>query len=137
VLAGAVYWLGQHILQNEKDQLQADFSFLMGNINAQEQMLRTLRMQSQQAERASLASRTSVSSAAGTESPSWRFFDGQRAAASMPFTLLCQRAEFCPVTNGVHSGQARIFPTSIPRIGQIWRSRPRPSLSYRPPGSSA
>ncbi|OAD84297.1 hybrid sensor histidine kinase/response regulator [Comamonas thiooxydans] len=104
VLAGAVYWLGLHILQNEKEQLQADFSFLMGNINAQEQMLRTLRMQSQQAERAGLASRTSVSSAAGIESPSWRFFEGQRAAASMPFTLLCQRAEFCPVTNGVYSG---------------------------------
>lgn len=104
VLAGAVYWLGLHILQNEKEQLQADFSFLMGNINAQEQMLRTLRMQSQQAERAGLASRTSVSSAAGIESPSWRFFEGQRTAASMPFTLLCQRAEFCPVTNGVYSG---------------------------------
>ncbi len=104
VLAGALYWGGQRILQQEEDKFRIDFSILVGYVNAQERMLHALRTQTQRPDSRNLVSSTSVSEAAGFDPPTWRFFEGQHGLASMPFSLLCQREDACPVSHGVFSG---------------------------------
>ncbi|MGE8688089.1 MAG: response regulator [Achromobacter sp.] len=104
VLAGALYWGGQRILQEEKDKFRIDFSILVGYINAQERMLRVLHTQTRRPDSHDLVSYASVSEAVGFDPPDWRFFEGQHALASMPFSLLCQRPDACPVSNGVFQG---------------------------------
>jgi len=104
VLAGALYWGGQRILQQEEDKFRVDFSIVVGYINAQERMLHALHTQTRRPDSHDLMSTASVNEAAGFDPPAWRFFEGRHALASMPFSLLCQRPDACPVRNGVFSG---------------------------------
>ncbi|MCY1209749.1 Sensor histidine kinase RcsC [compost metagenome] len=104
VLAGALYWGGQRILKQEEDKFQIDFSILVGYVNAQERMLHALHTQAWRPDSHNLVSSTHVSEVAGFDPPAWRFFEGQHALASMPFSLLCQRPDACPVENGVFTG---------------------------------
>ncbi|MFP3334808.1 hypothetical protein SB761_29375, partial [Pseudomonas sp. SIMBA_064] len=47
---------------------------------------------------------TPVSETPGFVRASWAFFDGQHAIAAMPFSLLCQSPDSCPVVDGVFFG---------------------------------
>lgn len=104
VLGGVLYWGGQRILQQEEEKLRIDFSILTGYIRAHEAILQGLHAQGQNPDGHRLVSATPVSETSGFERASWEFFDGQHAIAAMPFSLLCQSPDACPVVKGVFTG---------------------------------
>jgi len=104
VLGGVLYWGGQRILQQEEEKLRIDFSILTGYIRAHETILQGLHAQGQNPDGHRLVSATPVSETSGFERASWEFFDGQHAIAAMPFSLLCQSPDACPVVKGVFTG---------------------------------
>ncbi len=104
VLGGVLYWGGQRILQQEEEKLRIDFSILTGYIRAHEAVLQGLHAQGLNPDGRRLVSATPVSETSGFERASWAFFDGQHAIAAMPFSLLCQSPDACPVVNGVFTG---------------------------------
>ncbi len=109
VLAGALYWGGQRILQQEEDKFRIDFSILVGYVNAQERMLHALRTQTQRPDSRNLVSSTNVSEAAGFDPPTWRFF--RRPARPRLHALLAALP-----AGGCLSGQPR----------RLFRHRPLP-----------
>ncbi len=104
VLGGVLYWGGQRILQQEEEKLRIDFSILTGYIRAHETVLQGLNAQGLNPDGHRLVSVTPVTETSGFERASWEFFDGQHAIAAMPFSLLCQSPDTCPVVNGVFTG---------------------------------
>ncbi|MBB1628861.1 hybrid sensor histidine kinase/response regulator [Achromobacter sp. UMC71] len=104
VLGGVLYWGGHRILQQEEEKLRIDFSILTGYIRAHETVLQGLNAQGLNPDGHRLVSATPVSETSGFERASWEFFDGQHAIAAMPFSLLCQSPDSCPVVHGVFTG---------------------------------
>ncbi|CAB3817454.1 Sensor histidine kinase RcsC [Achromobacter dolens] len=104
VLGGVLYWGGQRILQQEEEKLRTDFTVLVGYIHAHESVLQGLYAQGLNPDGRRLVAPTRVSETAGFERGSWAFYDGQHAIAAMPFSLLCQSPDACPVAGGVFTG---------------------------------
>lgn len=104
VFGGVLYWGGQRILQQEEEKLRVDFSLLIGYIHAHETVLQGLYAQGLNPDGQQFVSVTPVSETSGFDRASWEFFDGQHAIAAMPFSLLCQNPDACPVVNDVFTG---------------------------------
>ncbi|CUI32093.1 Sensor kinase protein RcsC [Achromobacter sp. 2789STDY5608621] len=104
VLAGVLYWGGQRILQQEEEKLRTDFTVLVGYVHAHETVLQGLYAQGLNPDGRRLVAPTRVSETSGFERGSWAFYDGQHALAAMPFSLLCQSPDACPVAGGVFNG---------------------------------
>jgi two-component system, NarL family, capsular synthesis sensor histidine kinase RcsC len=103
-LGGVLYWGGQRILQQEEEKLRVDFTVLVGYIHAHETVLQGLYAQGLNPDGLRLVAPTPVRETSGFDRASWAFFDGQHAIAAMPFSLLCQSPDACPVSNGVFTG---------------------------------
>ncbi|WP_241049639.1 hybrid sensor histidine kinase/response regulator [Achromobacter xylosoxidans] len=104
VLGGVLYWGAQRILQQEEEKLRIDFSVLVGYIHAHETVLQSLHAQGLNPDGRRLVSATPVRETPGFDRAAGEFFDGQHAIAAMPFSLLCQSPDGCPVVDGVFTG---------------------------------
>lgn len=104
VLGGVLYWGAQRILQQEEEKLRIDFSVLVGYIHAHETVLQSLHAQGLNPDGRRLVTATPVRETPGFDRAAGEFFDGQHAIAAMPFSLLCQSPDACPVVDGVFTG---------------------------------
>lgn len=104
ILAGALLWGGQRILQQEEDKFRVDFAILVGYIGEQEQLLRSLEEQARRSVDRDMITLTPMRELEERGSELWQVFQGRDGLASMPFSLVCYVPDTCPVVQGAFKG---------------------------------